>query len=48
MPPNPRKEHIFEIHVAVFSPDFFHGAVFADNGTNKARHLLFFTQVMNR
>lgn len=49
MPPNPRKdEPFFEIHVEFFSPDFFQGAVFAGHGTNKARHLLFFTQVMKR
>ena len=34
MPPNPRKDDpLFEIHVAVFFPDLFHGVVFADHGT---------------
>lgn len=49
LPPNPRKdEPFFDIHLTFFPPDFYQGAVFAGQGTNKARHLLFFTPVMKR
>lgn len=49
MPPNPRKdEPFFEIHVEFFTPNNFQGAAFAGHGTNKAHHLLFFTQVWKR
>ena len=49
LPPNPRKdEPFFDVHVTFFPPDFYQGAVFAGQGTNKARHLLFFTPIMKR
>jgi hypothetical protein len=49
LPPNPIKDEPFvDIHLTFFSPEFYQGAVFAGQGTNKARHLLFFTPVMKR
>lgn len=49
LPPNPRSDDpFFDINVAYFPEKFYQGAVYAGEGSNRTRHLLFFTPVMQR